>query len=85
MEVVCYGSAQELQCRVFTDMRKGGGVLEERMVCSFVTRSSSGAAASIPAIHVGEALHPNAACWCVGVARKERERRGKAAHHVSEW
>ena len=82
--VVCYGSAQQLQHRVLTDMRKWE-VLEERVVCSFVTRSSSGAAASIPAIHVGEASHPNAACWCVGVARKERERRGKAAHHVSEW
>ena len=44
------------------------------MVCSFVTRSSSGAAASIPAIHVHEASHPSAACWCVESGKEARDR-----------
>ena len=60
--VVGYGSAQQLQRRVLTDMRKWE-VLEEGVVCSLMTGSSSGAAASIPAIHVGEASHPSAVCW----------------------
>ena len=81
--VVCYGSARQLQRRVLTDMRKGK-VLEERVVCSFVTGSSSGAAASIPAIHVGQASHPSAACL-VCWEWEEGEKEGGAAHHVSEW
>ena len=74
--VVGYGSAQQLQRRVLTDMRKGE-VVEEGVICSFVTRSSSGAAASIPALHVREASHPSAACWCVGSGKKERGRAGE--------
>ena len=44
------------------------------MICSFVTRSSAGAAASIPAIHVHEASHPSAACWCVESGKEARDR-----------
>ena len=75
--VVSSGSAQQLQRRVLINMRNGGGV-GGRAVCSFVTRSSSGGAASIPALHVGEASHPSAACWCVGSGKEERER-GKSS------
>ena len=53
--------------------------MEEWVVCSFVTRSSSGAAASIPAIHVHEASHPSAACWCVGSGKEER---GRGVQHT---
>ena len=81
--VVSSGSAQQLQRRVLTDMRKGK-VLEEGVVCSLMTGSSSGAAARIPVLQVGEASHPNAACWCVGSGKEERDR-GEAAHHVGEW
>ena len=73
--VVSSGSAQQLQRRVLINMRNGGGV-GGRAVCSFVTRSSSGGAASIPAIRVGEASHPSAACWCVGSGNKEEGERG---------
>ena len=76
--VVSSCSAQQLQRRVLTDMRKRE-VLEEGVVCSFVTGSSSGAAASIPAIHVGQASHPSAACWCVGSGKEERKREGESS------
>ena len=68
--VVSSGSARQLQRRVLTDMRNGGGV-GGRAVCSFVRRSSSGAA-SIPALLVHEASHPSAVCWCVGSGKEER-------------
>ena len=83
--VVCYGSAQQLQRHVLTDMRKTE-VLEGGATCSFVTGSSSGAAASIPALRVGEASHPSAACWRVGSGKEERGgERGKKQRCVSEW
>ena len=50
------------------------------MVCSFVTRSASSDAASTPALHVGEASHPSAACWRVGSGKEEeRGREGEKA------
>ena len=57
-----------------------------RAVCSFVRRSSSSGAASIPSFHVGEASHPSAACWRVGSGKEERGgERGKKQRCVSEW
>ena len=53
--------------------------MEEGVVCSFVTGSSSGAAASSPALHVREASHPSAACWCVGSGKEER---GRGVQHT---
>ena len=44
------------------------------MICSFVIREVSGGAAGIPAIHVHEASHPSAACWCVESGKEARDR-----------
>ena len=71
--VVSSCSAQQLQRHVLTDMRKRE-VVEEVVICSFVTRSSSCDAASIPGLHVGQASHPSAACWCVESGKEARDR-----------
>ena len=77
--VVSSGSAHQLQRRVLTDMRKRE-VVEDGVICSFVTMPASSAAASIPAFHVGGDSHPSAACWCVGSGEEGREEeRGKSS------
>ena len=78
--VVSSGSAHQLQRRVLTDMRKRE-VVEDGAVCSFVTRSASSGATSIPVLHVGQASHPSAVCWCVGSGKEEeRGREGPKQH-----
>ena len=60
---------------------RNGEVLEEGAVCSFVTGSTSSDAASIPALHVGGALHPSAACWRAGSGEEgKRGREGEKQH-----
>ena len=59
---------------------RNGEVLEERMVCSFMTRSSSGAAASIPASMWVKHRTQVQSAGVLGVERKEERKRGEKQH-----